>query len=155
VKWWNLLHNASEVQRYRITSYVSPGKSRKLDFYASDMDSLRRLDRLSQTLWDFHLCYISARFLPVMCPSHICRVRVRSLSSKSHQNFFRVESLVCKLESMSSQWKSDIFLCCFIYKHENGHTSLFLIAVIWLLKLKKFGRYKFESYIKKLRGKKC
>jgi len=29
---------------------VSPGKSRKLDFYAFDMDSLRRLDRSSQTL---------------------------------------------------------------------------------------------------------
>jgi len=66
----------------------------------------------------------------VMCPRQFYRVRVTSPSSQSHLKFFRVESwltrvesqelpshlesLVCKLESMSSQVKFHIFLMSFL-----------------------------------------
>jgi len=78
-----------------------------------------------------------AVFSPVMCPSHFYRVRVTSSSSQSHPKFFEssqshdvvasshFESLVCKLESMSSHTKFHVFSTFFCYemgpgKLENG-----------------------------------
>jgi len=64
--------------------------------------------------------------MSVMFPSHFCRVRVTSPWSQSNLNFFssrvrlesqelssHLESLVCELESMSSQMKFHIFLWLF------------------------------------------
>ena len=62
----------------------------------------------------FSLRLIAFLLRAVMCPSHFCRVRVTTPSSQSHLNFSsrvrdesrelssHFESLVCKLESMSS-----------------------------------------------------
>jgi len=59
-----------------------------------------------------------------MCLSRFCQVRGTSLSSQSHLTYFRVESrelsshfesLVCKLESMSSHTNFHVFSMTFFY----------------------------------------
>jgi len=77
-----------------------------------------------------------------VCLSHLCRVRIINPSSQSYPNFFRVdswlgrlesqelsshfESLVCKLESMSSHMKFDIFLWHVLYY------EIFMLSFIFL-----------------------